>query len=125
MRSAFLVVLAVLSFAHSHAAVAQSVAKDGKSVSEPARQIPVTHSADVVVVGAGNTGGLGGCFAAVAAARNGASVVIVEEGGYIGLHVPMGLGVVIGIKDWRPGMDEGLFKDFAGYLARTGQWSYT
>src|SRR3982751_2316667 len=76
----------------------------GEVVSEPARQIPVTHRADVVVVGAGNPGGLGGCFAAIAAARNGASVVLVKEGGHVGLHVPMGLGVVIGIHDWRPGM---------------------
>jgi hypothetical protein len=96
-----------------------------ETVAEPARQVLITHSADVVVIGGGNTGGLGGCMAAVAAARNGASVILVEQGGHIGLHTPMGLGVVIGIKNWRPGMDEGLFKEFAGYLARAGQWSYT
>jgi hypothetical protein len=52
------------------------------------------------VVGAG-TGGLGGVTAAVAAARAGAAVILVEQGGHVGLHVPIGLGVVIGIDGWR------------------------
>ena len=44
-------------------------------VTEPSREIPVSGSYDVVVVG----GGIAGCAAAVAAARNGASVAIVEK----------------------------------------------
>ncbi len=93
----------------------------GASVIEPQRTVPVTHRADVVIIGAGE-GGLGGCTAAVAAARGGASVLLIEERGYIGLHVPIGLGVVIGIDGWRPTIQEGLFRDYAGYLARTGQY---
>lgn len=92
-------------------------------IAEPARLTPITHRADVVVVGA-NTGGLGGVMAAVAAARNGASVILVEETGTVGLHVPIGLGVVIGIDGWRPTIHEGLFRDFAGYVSRAGQHSY-
>lgn len=95
---------------------------DGAFVHEPPREIPVTHRADVVVIGAGE-GGLGGCTAAVAAARSGASVLLIEERGYIGLHVPIGLGVVIGIDGWRPTIQEGLFREYAGYLARTGQYA--
>ncbi|MBA2706636.1 MAG: FAD-dependent oxidoreductase, partial [Gemmatimonadaceae bacterium] len=89
---------------------------------EPRREIPVTHQADVVVIGAGE-GGLGGCTAAVAAARRGASVLLIEERGYIGLHVPIALGVVIGIPGWKPAMQEGLFRDYAAYLSRTGQFA--
>src|SRR4051812_32096272 len=95
-----------------------------ESIVEPARQIPVTHHADVVVIGA-DTGGLGGVTAAVAAAQAGAKVILIEEGGTIGLQVPIGLGVVIGIDGWRPTIREGLFKDFAGYVAREGQFTYT
>src|SRR4051794_35352176 len=96
-----------------------------ESITEPARELPVTHHADVVVVAGANTGGLGGVTAAVAAARAGAKVILIEEGGTIGLHVPIGLGVVIGIDGWRPTIREGLFKDFAGYVAREGQFTYT
>lgn len=91
-------------------------------IAEPAREVPVTHRADVVVVGAG-AGGLGGVMAAVAAARAGAKVILVEQGGNVGLHVPIALGVVIGIDTWRPTIHEGLFRDFAGYVARAGQWA--
>lgn len=49
-------------------------------VREPARDIPVIASADVVVVG----GGPSGVAAAVMAARNGASVVLVERNGFLG-----------------------------------------
>ena len=76
-----------------------------------------------MVVGA-NTGGLGGVMAAVAAARQGASVILVEQGGHVGLHVPIGLGVVVGIDGWRPTIREGLFRDFAGYVSRAGQHSW-
>ena len=85
-----------------------------------ARDIPVTHSADVVVAGA-SEGGLGGCMAAIAAARRGAKVILVEGSGHIGLHIPIGLGVVIGIPGWKPTMAEGLFRELAEYVANTGQ----
>ena len=53
--------------------------KDGKIV-QPAREIPVFHKTDVVVVG----GGPAGFAAAVAAARNGAKVALVERYGSLG-----------------------------------------
>ncbi|HOS63972.1 MAG TPA: FAD-dependent oxidoreductase [Candidatus Latescibacteria bacterium] len=46
----------------------------------PAQQVPVMADADVVVVG----GGTSGFIAAVAAARTGASVLLVEKAGYLG-----------------------------------------
>ena len=42
---------------------------------EEARNIPVADEADVIVIG----GGLAGVSAAVAAARNGASVILIEK----------------------------------------------
>ena len=51
-----------------------------KTMSEPSRQIPVLTEADVAVLG----GGPAGVCAAVAAARSGARVVIVERYGYFG-----------------------------------------
>ena len=55
------------------------VASEG-FIQEPARQTPVRGRADVVVTG----GGPAGLMAAVAAARNGARVVLVERYGYLG-----------------------------------------
>ncbi len=47
---------------------------------EPAREIPVAREVDVIVVG----GGPAGLTAAIAAARNGARTVLVEQFGYLG-----------------------------------------
>ncbi|MEO5803501.1 MAG: FAD-dependent oxidoreductase, partial [Verrucomicrobiota bacterium] len=69
------------------------LAESGALVIEPRREIPITHRADVIVIGAAE-GGLGGCMAAIAATRHGATALLIEEHGYIGLHTPIGLGVV-------------------------------
>lgn len=53
---------------------------EGGKVMQPARELPVFHTADVVVVG----GGAAGFAAAVAAARTGASVALVERYGSLG-----------------------------------------
>ena len=95
----------------------------GATIVEPRREIPITHRADVVIIGAGQ-GGLGGCTAAIAAARHGASALLIEESGAIGLHVPIALGVVIGINGWKPTIHEGIFREFAENVARTGQYHY-
>lgn len=52
----------------------------GTAVVEPRREIPVLQSVEVLVVGAGTAG----CVAALASARNGASTLVVERGGYVG-----------------------------------------
>ena len=51
-----------------------------KSVLEPAREIEVLESADVVVAG----GGVAGCAAAVSAARAGANTMLIERNGCLG-----------------------------------------
>jgi ribulose 1,5-bisphosphate synthetase/thiazole synthase len=50
------------------------------TISEPARQTPVLREVDVLVVGAGTSG----CSAAVAAARRGVRVAIVDRYGFLG-----------------------------------------
>ena len=62
-----------------------------RTIREPAREIKVYHEADVVVVG----GGPGGHSAAVAAARNGANVVLVERYGHLGGMASGGLVLLI------------------------------
>ncbi|MBR4057293.1 MAG: FAD-dependent oxidoreductase [Oscillospiraceae bacterium] len=69
------------------------------SITEPAKELPVAGEADVVVVG----GGLAGVAAAVAAARNGAKVILIEKSivlgglatlGHVCIYLPIddGLG---------------------------------
>ena len=73
-----------------------------KTVKEPAREVRVCAEADVVVVG----GGPAGIGAAVAAARNGASTVLVERYGHLGGMATGGLVLVVpqvfaGTDEWR------------------------
>ena len=51
-----------------------------KTITEPTRQIPVVAQADVIVAG----GGPGGLPAAIAAARHGAKVLLIERYGFMG-----------------------------------------
>src|SRR5499427_7094732 len=54
---------------------------------EQARDIPITHRADVVVVG----GGVAGVSAAIAAARSGADTLLIERYGALGGNLTIGL----------------------------------
>ncbi|MGH6640090.1 MAG: FAD-dependent oxidoreductase [Polaromonas sp.] len=57
------------------------------SITEPAREIPVLMDTDIVVVGGGTTGP----FAAIAAARQGKRVVMIERFGSLGGNLTLGL----------------------------------
>jgi hypothetical protein len=70
-----------------------------RTVIEPQREIPVVDEAEVLVVG----GGPAGLAAAVAAARHGSQVVLVERYGYVGGMATGGLVVMLD----RMGNDEG------------------
>ena len=59
-------------------------------ITEPSKQVPIIHEADVVVGGAG----ISGIFAALAAARSGAKTVLVDRFGALGGN--MGPGIVAG-----------------------------
>jgi hypothetical protein len=68
-----------------------------KTFSEPAREIPVLMEADIVVVGGGTTGPI----AAIAAARRGRKVVLIERFGSLGGILTLGLntkpsGMIVG-----------------------------
>lgn len=58
-----------------------------RTIREPAREVPVVAQADVVVVG----GGPGGLPAAIAAARHGADVLLIERYGFLGGLATAGL----------------------------------
>ena len=79
-----------------------------QTVSEPARDIPVSASADVVVAG----GGIGGVAAALAAARSGASVLLLENTCTLG-----GLATVGNVTVYLP-IDDGRGRVVMGGLAR-------
>ena len=94
--------------------------EDGK-VMQPARELPVFHTADVVVVG----GGAAGFSAAVAAARTGAKVALVERYGSLGGLFTDGMVlVVIGTGSKENGafklVTRGLCEEFLKRLEKMG-----
>ncbi len=66
-------------------------AGDGKTVHEPARDVPVVAEAEVAVLG----GGPAGICAAAAAARCGKSVVLIERHGFLG-----GMATAANVNAW-------------------------
>ena len=71
---------------------------EGGKVIQPARELPIFHTADVVVVG----GGVAGFGAAVAASRAGAKVALIERYGSLGGLFTNGMVLIIigtGVKE--------------------------
>ena len=60
------------------------------TVREPARDIPVRASADILIVG----GGPAGLMAAQAAAGEGLKVMLIESRGYLGGNLTIGLPIL-------------------------------
>ena len=97
-------------------------------VREPARETPVRAETDVLVVG----GGTAGVAAAVAAARNGAEVLLVERYGYLGGLATGGMIILLLTMDDGRGrpvvgglcqeVTDRLAARGAAYFPPTGQW---
>jgi hypothetical protein len=87
-------------------------------IHEPARETPVTHAADVLVVG----GGSAGVAAAVAAAREGADVLLAERYGSLGGLATGGLIVLLLTLDDGRGRQAvaGLCQEVTERMARRG-----
>ncbi|MFP4355204.1 MAG: FAD-dependent oxidoreductase [Phycisphaerae bacterium] len=85
--------------------------KPAQTIQEPARSVPVCHTADVCVIGGSATG----VFAAIAAARLGKSVALVENEGMFG-----GTATASMVNVWHSQFDEpGEKKIFAGLVEET------
>lgn len=88
-----------------------------RQIVEPSRTIPVAIEADVIVAG----GGPGGLCAAVAAARNGAKVALIERYGFLGGMATTGL-----VNPFMPfhlngePMTRGIFEEWIDGMRRRG-----
>ncbi len=82
-----------------------------KTIFEPARNVPVTHEADVVVCG----GGTAGVAAAICAARQGLKVIIIENSAQFG-------GMMSAVTIWSGDVDNkgGFVKEIFGYMEKNG-----
>ena len=89
----------------------------GRAVLEAAREIPVAREVDVVVAG----GGPAGIAAAVAAARQGASTLLVERYGYLGgMMTGSWVTMVLGMGDGERQVIRGIAQEFRDRLAPLG-----
>ncbi|MFC1552564.1 FAD-dependent oxidoreductase [Candidatus Latescibacterota bacterium] len=94
-------------------------AADNGTVREPAKDIEVLDSADIVILGSGPAG----CGAAIAAGRLGLDVLLVERYGYLG-GMPTG-GLVIGYFEYNRGM-KGITTEFVDRITEEGgRWVET
>ena len=101
------------------------VLKDGK-ILQPAREIPIFHTTDVVVVG----GGSAGFAAAIAAARAGSKVALVERYGSLGGLFTNGMVLIMLCTSMREGkkfrlVTKGLTEEFAKRARALGDWVCT
>jgi hypothetical protein len=89
-----------------------------KTISEPAREVPVIREVDVCVIG----GGPGGLPAAWQAARHGAKTLLVEHYGFLGGMATAGMvGPILGLKDRAPEpCVGGITKEFCEAMAAIG-----
>lgn len=96
--------------------------REARVVREPERSTPVRAEADVLVVG----GGAAGVSAAVAAAREGADVLLVERYGYLGGLATGGLIILLLTLDDGRGQQVvgGLCQEVTERLARRGAAHY-
>ncbi len=85
-------------------------------VQEPAREIPLLASCDVLVAG----GGPGGLFAALAAARSGARVMLAERLGFLGGNAASGLPLLGFLDRQAEPLVGGIPLEFVERLARRG-----
>ena len=89
--------------------------RNNKGITEPERKTPIGFEADVVVVG----GGPAGVGAALAAARNGAKTILIEQFGYLGGAATNCLVTVFEGVDFA--IYGGVFKEICKRLKRDGK----